>query len=587
MLHVDFFNQNLNRAYPLKPVEQADALYGALVFCRFIMRPEIDYDPGKHAVLLKGVAKLDSVFTSSDGAMSLPIGLTYVFEISTPALADYCFVANVPSPKKFARAFAYLVAKKHAYEALGLTHTGSTAIRQYVCEGLIVMGNPDSVPATIVLPESIPIEPTLVLPVPEYAGGPGRGTVYVYDKRRTTYVPPAPCAHAITFPPPHPSEFILQCAVTTPVRLSGGHSSTVSQSILQGTITIDASPGKGDLGFACDDLPLFEGEESPTDRLDGALTCKDVFRSINGMQGPDVTIAAGTGVQIGSYPQINRIVIGIDASGTSNCASFNPAEIVQCIPADTEGRSCGEGGASVPCPPTPDTSVGYADKEFLDTVKDYSGSKTIWTKYKVDGESYAFVVPTCGTPCSWAENAGSWELISFGCVSPCNCPPPPRTPAPGEVATTVCSEMGPDAYHVRNADFISSPALAGWDATGDVEILTTHTTISTQDLPVAKLYTENNGTLASLTQKYLPLKRGDTYTVQFDAFVEEGSLVVEIFENGHVLFKHVVEKNADMVTVTIPNYVPRTLHPTVVVTAVQTTQSIAVVYFARLGFIDA
>ena len=584
MAQLDFYNHNIHRAYPLVDAEAADNYWKYLAFLRVIVRPNVGYDPSSHDFFLYGIRKLAANTVGADGTFFVA-GTYFVFTSSAPALAGYAFVASVVSNTKYARGTFNVMSKSSAFQLLGQTYPVSI-VENHLVEGVIVAGDLYDMPSDVTLVPSSPlrVEPALVIPAPEYATGSGTGTVYVYNKKRTVYTPDSVCSQIPTDVSDLPA-YVLQCYTTGPVRLAGGFSTLVDQSIQLGTITVDAKAGAGVRGYPCDQVPL-PGEELPdtSSGYDAALTCQEVLRSVNGAQGPHMTISAKDGVQIAAYPQLSRLVIGIDGHGINACATFDSSEAVECLPY-ANNLICGENNVAMPCPPTPDSGVGYADQSFLDSITQFPGTKTIWNRVGGGENSYQFTVPNCGTPCRWVESGGVWELDSYGCVSPCNCTEPNRPPLVGETVTTPCGEMSADLYNVRNADFVAEPeALAGWDVYGDVTVISSHPAIDNSDLPMAKLVSTSVST-AQLRQRYLHLTRGKVYKIVLDAFVEAGQLTVTVVENGAVAYQKTVSQNGGVEAVELLGYIPRVSTPDVIIAAKPLATAVATINFARLGFI--
>jgi len=93
-----------------------------------------------------------------------------------------------------------------------------------------------------------------------------------------------------------------------------GYNSNLSQSASDNSIQIGAEVGAG-RGDACnDEVARFPAQEAPSgrQRLDGAIDCSEVFRTINGIGGRTISFIAGNGIRIDFFPAESRIEITAD-----------------------------------------------------------------------------------------------------------------------------------------------------------------------------------------------------------------------------------------------------------------------------------
>lgn len=115
------------------------------------------------------------------------------------------------------------------------------------------------------------------------------------------------------------------------VVLVPGYNANVRQSTQDNSITLGAAVGDG-AGEPCDTVPLYRGEQPPADSslLEGGPRCNETVRSVNGVGGPQLTLAAGKGVTITSVPEDNRVIINVNMSGLALCYDSISARSESC-----------------------------------------------------------------------------------------------------------------------------------------------------------------------------------------------------------------------------------------------------------------
>jgi hypothetical protein len=100
--------------------------------------------------------------------------------------------------------------------------------------------------------------------------------------------------------------------------LQSGYNTNLKQNDRDNAIVFNANVGAGD-GQPCGEIPLFSGETGSPDSglLSGGTACGETIQTINGVSRSNFTIQAGTGVQIESVPNENKLVIDINLAGTA------------------------------------------------------------------------------------------------------------------------------------------------------------------------------------------------------------------------------------------------------------------------------
>lgn len=112
-----------------------------------------------------------------------------------------------------------------------------------------------------------------------------------------------------------------------------GHNMEIFVDPSDNSLSLEARPGSG-LGPVCSDVPLFPGERPPEGRstLDGALSCAEVVRSINGISRRFLTLMAGSGVIITSYPEEHKIVVNVSMRDLTVCPETPAPEFSSSLP---------------------------------------------------------------------------------------------------------------------------------------------------------------------------------------------------------------------------------------------------------------
>ena len=137
--------------------------------------------------------------------------------------------------------------------------------------------------------------------------------------------------------------YVRDACLTGRIRLEAGYNVLLLQSAIDNGFQIEASVGAG-AGEVCGDVPLFDGELPPLGgaTLDGAVSCNDTVRGINGVGGRIVPLLSGPGVTITPVPTKNRIDIAVDLSNLKLCIDLpEPVDEASCSFPPEESVSCG------------------------------------------------------------------------------------------------------------------------------------------------------------------------------------------------------------------------------------------------------
>ena len=107
-------------------------------------------------------------------------------------------------------------------------------------------------------------------------------------------------------------DVILQAScVTGDVRLKPGYNCYVRQDNINNTLIVEAAVGAG-AGEPCAEVPLYAGETPPAGSpyLSGGPGCSEILKTVNGVGGQELTLAAGPGFRVYADPAItNKLIV--------------------------------------------------------------------------------------------------------------------------------------------------------------------------------------------------------------------------------------------------------------------------------------
>jgi len=278
-----FYNDNEYRAYPfIFKVGQADLLpNSAVVDCGIIMGLDSEFDASTHSVWLTEVRR---------------VGDTFEFELQTdaPGAAEYplVFTRDVDAEEW---------QSEHVESEPYVKDVNSCAIEP-AWSGFLVTGPLTDLLAAMPAPATAPLTQNFVLE-------PGRIQSLVKSYLRAITVgnmarPEArsACDPANTVTRP---VIINSRCVTGNIRFKEGYNAIIQQRDALNEINISAGQNFGErpdgkLCAAGSEVPFYEDEQPPegSQFFSGGPACDELVSSINGVQGPDITIAGGTGVDI-------------------------------------------------------------------------------------------------------------------------------------------------------------------------------------------------------------------------------------------------------------------------------------------------
>jgi len=314
MARPNFFNDNVNRTFPFRQgtagmntpdvgtVTMLELPDQFIADCGFIMGPESGFDEKEHSVFLYRVELVGGTvvfeFRSDVDRGSKPqLSLTFTRNYGDPIYTTEFVEANQESECDEPPWSGYLV-------------TGDmNKILERFSGGSTYILRSDNVAAVV--------EPALI----QNLNGNQVVSLNLANTDRTRATKPIDCPSYQWSFTPQPIYVAHKC-LQGDLRLRAGYNVSISQNTLSNTIQFSAILRAG-LGEPCAEVKLFPAETPPIGSTNGLLGgdfyCNEVLRSINGIQGPSLTIFAGTGVGVIPDFDGNAIIVDINLADLSLC----------------------------------------------------------------------------------------------------------------------------------------------------------------------------------------------------------------------------------------------------------------------------
>ena len=301
-----FYNDNEYRAYPFVFVPgQADLLPNSTVVdCGVIMGLDSEFNPEIHAVWLAAVRRN---------------GNTFELELQTDAPGG----AN--KPLIFTRNADAAEWQTEYVESTAYVKDANSCAEEPAWSGFLVTG-----PLTD-LKSKLPANGQISF-ADEFVLEPGRiqSLVKSYLRSITTANLSRPEAKSSCDQTQNLGRTVItnfKC-IDGNIRFKEGYNAIITQRASNNEISIGAGKGYGakqdaELCQYGSEVPFYPNEQPPEGSmfLSGGPACDDLVSSINGVQGPDVTIAGGTGVEIAVDPNNpNTLKISLSTNNIAgNC----------------------------------------------------------------------------------------------------------------------------------------------------------------------------------------------------------------------------------------------------------------------------
>lgn len=332
-----FYNDNKNRAFPFKKgtvglpaptsgaITMSQLLSDAVVDCGFIMGPESGFEAEQHHVYLSEINRVGNLFyfkflTTAPRVVDVP--LLFVADMTEADYGREFVDSDIP---------VYVPASQSASASLSFSMPDPAECGEPFWSGYCVFGNLEALAVRLNTGEVIIGDETAAVVEPGLIQNLNNSqvvSVNIANGDRTRAITPAGC-------PDHRWAFNVLDVYVQAECIQGdlivrpGHNVSLSQNAGSSTINIAPVVSAG-LGQVCEELKLFDTETPPIGStnglLDGDYLCSETLRSVNGLQGPNLTFFAGTGVAITSGDNPHELVIDVNLTDLSICDIISVSE---------------------------------------------------------------------------------------------------------------------------------------------------------------------------------------------------------------------------------------------------------------------
>jgi hypothetical protein len=304
-----WLNDNEYRAYPFIPqdsidVEPSGEILPAdlIVDCGIIMGIEAEFDDASDYVYLHQIRRtVDAIEielrTTAPGAEDYPLVFTRALDVEEWTYEDVN--AGVGSDSSS----AYGCGESARWEGFLITGVLTSILSQ--------LGEGDTVTYTA---GEWHLEPARIQNLKKAF----LQSIGLANYDRTRWHPDPDCEED---PAGEREVIVREPCLNGPLRLKEGYNCSIRQEDVSNTITIGASIGAG-AGLACNEVPLYDGEVSPdgATTLDGAATCTEVLKTINGVGGRVIRLFGGQGIAVtASDDQPHTVIVTVSLQGFAYC----------------------------------------------------------------------------------------------------------------------------------------------------------------------------------------------------------------------------------------------------------------------------
>jgi hypothetical protein len=330
MARPNFFNDNRNRTFPFQqgtagistPASGSVTMHQLpdefIVDCGFVMGPESGFLEDEHTIFLYKISRASlNVFLFEFRSDASELAATPLIFSRNLSAADYTtefLESDIPE---------YIPLSQSV--SLSLSESQAAECGEPFWSGYLVTGSMQAIVARLSIGDTIIrtspaetiIEPALIQNLNESQVV----SVNIANGDRTRALRPDYC-------PPNEWNFntgeiyVNRKCLQGDVKLRAGYNISLNQIALSNTIQLSASVNAG-LGEPCEEVKLFPGETppigAPNNLLAGDFYCNEVLRAINGLQGPNLVIFAGSGVSITADQPTNTVLIDVDLVDLSAC----------------------------------------------------------------------------------------------------------------------------------------------------------------------------------------------------------------------------------------------------------------------------
>ena len=330
MARPDFFNDNANREFPFQEgtvggtgtaTDLSNLIDSAIVDCGFVMGPESEFDELTDSVYLESIERSTSdVFKFRFKATTAALADTpidFYRELGDPDYTTNFVESDAPS-------YVPSGSASDSDSSSGSFTPGGECGEPY-WSGYLVTGLLQDI--ADILPQGSAItrsgddalvEKALIQNLNQSQVV----SVNLANSDRTRAKTPEDCPD-LTWPFTTGLVYPIEECLQGDIKFEPGYNIAIIQDVSTNTIQFFPLVGAGK-GEPCTELPVFVGEEPPVGSTNGLLAgdyyCNEVFRTVNGIGGPNLDFYAGVGVSIVPDSTNNKVVIDI-----------NLADLVQCV----------------------------------------------------------------------------------------------------------------------------------------------------------------------------------------------------------------------------------------------------------------
>lgn len=310
MSRPSFFNDNINRSYPLLATPTNDTVpkYAVADFgCTFASGA--GYDELTDYVYLKEIRKIDSLiefeFHTTATALS---GAALVFRFSASDVKYTTALADVTSDSTIS-------SSSYTIEDFPQDCDAEPLWSGYMSCGDLAKLADD---LTSDISGEFKVEPSVVR---NHSLGYVR-SLTVYNADRTRSDSSSNCRD-LCWPFDIADHYQIASCLTGNIAFKEGYNCEIRQDAATNTIVINAYVGSGE-GEVCTTPTIHDDEEAPAGRttLDGGLKCSEVVRSVNGVGGRTIKIKGLDGVSVTSDLNNHKVIINVDMLNMQLCTDF-------------------------------------------------------------------------------------------------------------------------------------------------------------------------------------------------------------------------------------------------------------------------
>lgn len=336
MARPNFFNDNLNRSFPFLfksvgmrtpatgPVTMLELPDSFIVDCGFILGPESGFVEGTHSVFLNSITRITASLLAfeflSDAPGVLDYPLVFYRDIADPKNFTTFAESDIPDEPKISESLSISVPVVECGEPFwsGYLTTGDLSkVVERLAEGEHIIRTTGN--------EAI-VEPALVQNLNDVQ----LVSINIANEDRTRAVTPSECPDYV-WPFVPQESYVNSVCLQGDIELKSGYNVALVQDSTANTIEFSAIVNAGE-GQPCKELELFPGEAPPLGSTNGLFGgdyyCNEVFRTINGLQGPVINLYAGVGVSILVSPETNTVIININLLDLASCTYSQVSESI-------------------------------------------------------------------------------------------------------------------------------------------------------------------------------------------------------------------------------------------------------------------